>query len=280
MSFLRKSLILSFSIALILLTGCEKEQEQPVENKYFVEVTYEKTFSASDGLKERMDNYGISPEEFPEYQSILSFISSITAKFHATVINYNTKDPNGNDVIASGVIYYPEGKDVKGVIEITPITRGKKQCPSKDISNIESSPFITGYAILIPDLIGAVATENMTTAVLIQNNNALVSADLRKAAEEYFRTVVKKQLPSSSMLFGFSLGASTSLALAQFYQEHTEYNVSVSKLYIGSGVYDLNIAMNNFAKSGISQVCVIPELVTAMDYYYNQIGRASCRERV
>lgn len=258
-----------FLFLLLLVTACNGNIEKPSQNLFYIESTRQASFSAEEFIFRVLQEYGYKEAQLPEYEIIFKMIRNMKVKINASSITYKTKDPFGNSVVASGVVYYPEGQYSRGVVEISPFTRGKKTSPSEIIMIAEAAPAISQYAIIIPDLIGSGSTDYLPQNPLFHDNIALVSADMRKAAEEYFRTEHGISLPRNSILFSYSLGASGSLALARFYQEHKEYNVKVDLVYIGGGVYDINIAFDELARKGISNCCVIPDVIRAADYYYD-----------
>jgi len=69
---------------------------------------------------------GLTLQDFPELD--FSMLESVTDLFNlelkvsVTAISYNTTDPGGNPVIASGIIVQPVGIPSRGVIHVPPTT--------------------------------------------------------------------------------------------------------------------------------------------------------------
>ena len=69
-------------------------------------------------------------------------------------ISYHTITPQGKPILASGVVYVPMKGKIKGVIEVSPLTRSKIDCATRDTMSPEVFPSMLGYVCIIPDLIG------------------------------------------------------------------------------------------------------------------------------
>jgi len=184
---------------------------------------------------------------------------------HCSSVLYRTMDPKGNEVVASGLIAYPTGKEkFRGVIEVAPYNREKSYAGSKRMYTIETIIAMLGYIVLIPDTIGYGSTEDLTIPYMLTDNSVQVSVDLRCAAAEYFRQK-GIEMPRKTVLFGYSLGAPTSLALAYFYQEHPEYEADVRTLCIGSGPYDPALSLQGSIQSGQMDYLIYPGIVRSMN---------------
>ncbi len=192
-------------------------------------------------------------------------LKAVGKKNHCTSVLYKTIDPKGNEVIASGLIAYPSGVDkYRGVVEVAPYNREKSLAGSKRMYTTEITISMLGYIVLIPDTIGYGATEDLAIPYVLTENAVQVSADLRCAAMEYFRQK-DIEMPRKTVLFGYSLGAPTSLALAYYYLEHPEYNADVKSLCIGSGAYDPALSLDGSLQSGRMDYLVYPGIVHGLN---------------
>lgn len=178
-------------------------------------------------------------------------------------ISYRTVDPLGNPVIASGLISFPAHGSIRGVVEIPPYSRQKSFCGTKRLYTTEGMTSVLGYITLIPDNIGYGSTESLPIAYQMCDNSALVSAHLREAAEEYFIQNRKRKMPSSSIIFGYSLGAANALALAYYYSEQTK--VKVKAVCLGSGAYDPSLALEHTLQSGTIHYLIYPGIVSSLN---------------
>lgn len=182
-------------------------------------------------------------------------------------ISYRTVDPHGKPILASGVIYMPRKKKPKGVIEVSPLTRSKIDCASRDVMAAEIFPGMMGYVTIIPDLIGCGVSDKRPIAYLQHDNVAEVSADMRQAAAQFLEDELSYKLPKESLLFGYSLGGSGVWALARHYQLHPELNVNVRHIFAGGGAYYPEVALRAFHSSRYSDYAILPNIVYSMNHY-------------
>jgi pimeloyl-ACP methyl ester carboxylesterase len=182
-------------------------------------------------------------------------------------ISYHTISPKGEPVLASGVVYVPRKKKPKGVIEVSPLTRSKIDCATRDIMAAEIFPGMMGYVTIIPDLIGCGVSDHLPIAYLQHDNVAEVSVDMRKAAAQFLKQEMNYQLPNTTLLFGYSLGGSGVWALARYYQQHPELDVHVLHIFAGGGAYYPEVALRAFHASRYSDYAILPNIVFSMNYY-------------
>lgn len=182
-------------------------------------------------------------------------------------ISYRTVDPHGKPILASGVIYMPRKKRPKGVIEVSPLTRSKIDCATRDVMAAEIFPGMMGYVTIIPDLIGCGVSDKRPIAYLQHDNVAEVSADMRQATAQFLEDELSYKLPKESLLFGYSLGGSGVWALARHYQLHPELNVNVRHIFAGGGAYYPEVALRAFHTSRYSDYAILPNIVYSMNHY-------------
>ena len=189
----------------------------------------------------------------------------IKREVHCVALTYRTVDPKGREVIASGLVSYPERGRWRGTVEMSPYNREKHLCGSSRLYTTEVLASVLGYVTLIPDNIGYGATDSLSIAYQMSENSALVSAHLREAATEYFREHMNRDLPRKTYLFGYSLGAPNALALAYHYADNPESDVRLKAVCLGSGAYDPALAFELILEHGEVSYLFYPGLVRSLN---------------
>lgn len=188
-------------------------------------------------------------------------------KYKAHVISYHTTDPNGQPVIASGVVYYPQSGSPRGVIEAVSLNTDKNACPSKQLANIEVLQGMAGFIVLAADLIGCGTTESLPIPYLYHDHAAKASADFRLAATELVRNVYGRSMPSWTLISGISLAASEAWALARYYHQHPELGVHVNQVWMSGGAYKPSAVIDHQLRTLHSDYAFIPNILYSMNYY-------------
>lgn len=109
------------------LYSCDRIMETPEdtnipEPKYFKEVLRDSTFTLVQ-LKDAL--LSVYPIDIGSNENLFKFIDLLdsTRTVHSTAISYMTKDPRGNDILASGLIVEPVGQRSKGVVHFSPLQK-------------------------------------------------------------------------------------------------------------------------------------------------------------
>ncbi len=189
----------------------------------------------------------------------------IKRRIRCVALTYHTVDPKGRDVIASGLVSYPEHGWWRGTVEMSPYNREKFLCGSSRLYTTEVLASVLGYVTLIPDNIGYGATDSLDIAYQMSENSALVSAHLREAAAEYFSKHLDKKLPRKTFIFGYSLGAPNALALAYHYADKPESNVHLKAVCLGGGAYNPTLAFDLILSRGGISYLFYPGLVRSLN---------------
>ena len=206
--------------------------------------------------------------DLDSYKLIVDAACKMCRRVRFVALEYRTQDPLGRDVVASGLLAYPEKGRIKGVIEISPVSKEKQTCGSAKTFTGECLPSMMGYLVLVPDTIGYGSTQDLPLSFLMCQNVALVSAHFREAAGEYLRSLPEPQkMPDETILFGYSLGASGVLETAAYYSNHPEYHVKVKTLYLGGGAYDPALTANSTLAAGESTYLIYPTIVQSLKYW-------------
>ena len=238
----------------------------PAQNR-LVSVTYEKVLTIHDQFEAMFKDFGdgFDQKDTASAWKFAKKIQRIGQEVCFVCLNYRTEDPDGKEVIASGLLALPQ-KRIKGVINITPFCREKSWSPSINKWTPECMLSMIGYAVLVPDTIGYGATADEVVALLLNDNTALVSVHFRQAVEEYLATLEKpRKLPSNTTFFGYSLGAAGALATAAWYHAHPELKVKPYKVYLGSGAYDPALTIESSIEYGESDYLLYPAIARSLN---------------
>ena len=189
----------------------------------------------------------------------------IKREVHCVALTYRTVDPKGREVIASGLISYPERGRWRGTVEMSPYNREKPLCGSSRLYTTEVLASVLGYVTLIPDNIGYGATDSLAIAYQMSGNSALVSAHLREAAEEYVEAHLGRSIPRKTFLFGYSLGAANALALAYHYTDNPGNDIRIKAVCLGSGAYYPLLTHRQTLQRGEISYLIYPGLVHSIN---------------
>jgi len=238
-----------------------------------VSVRAERALTLEQGIDSVFAEFGRDIRE-KDASRIFGLLKKWKKEIRCVAVNYQTVDPAGRPVVASGLIAYPlKRNSYRGVIEIAPYNREKSHAGSLRMFSIETLIAVLGYVVLIPDTIGYGATESQTIPYVFTGNAVQVSADMRLAAAEYFLRE-EMPFPKKTYLFGYSLGSSTALSLAYFYCDHPSYGAKVRGVCLGSGAYDPMLALDRTLKKGIMGYIIYPGIVRGI----NAWGKAELDE--
>lgn len=266
-------LIQLFFITFVLLgwTSCDSSNSpfptDNIEPGTLGEVLYTKNITLEETIDAVFQKYGISDEMLGSYKPIVDMIKAFDIHYDASAITYRTTTPNGQSVFASGMVYFPRSRKPLGVIEISPINKEKGGCGTKEYKMAEILPGMLGYICLVPDLIGCGSTEELPIGYLQHQNAAVISADLRKAAQEFIAQHYQQELDEKSILFGYSLGGASIMSLARYYQQNPSRNVTVKHVFAGGGAYYPRTIVKKQFESFYSEYAIIPNILLSMDFY-------------
>ena len=200
----------------------------------------------------------------------LLFFMDKSLIFSITALEYETVDPFGNTVTASGLVYHPINKKSRGVIDFLPTAHLEKTGGGTDeIYAIEGVLILLGYTIIMPDLLGSGKSKDIPIPFLMVENTGRVTYDMRRAAARYLWDQFEYVIPSETIIMGYSLGGSAALATQKYYETNYAHTVKVKEVYASSGTYDLPAAFEAFAQTGVSEYAAIPNVIVAFNHYYD-----------
>jgi len=116
----------------------------------------------------------------------------------------------------------------------------------EEASILKGIPLWLRYITITPDMLGVRYTRHMPRPYLHLVSNGMVAYHMRKAVEEYLWEKEQYKLSNKSLILGYSLSGSSSLAVAKYYTENPT-GIRVDKIYTGGGVYDGLAAFKAFA---------------------------------
>jgi pimeloyl-ACP methyl ester carboxylesterase len=234
---------------------------------YLVSVLRSKEFSMHEMI-------ALTLRDFPEVD--FSMMESVADLFNldmrvkVTAISYNTVDPKGDPVIASGIIVKPLGMASRGVVHVPPTTPLSSLEGGSDLLIITEGVFaFLGFTVIIPDLIGSGISAGLPQPFLFMDNTGRVCYDMQLASMEYFDRYEKAPLDPEIDIFGYSGGATGAVALLRHIDRLTESPVKVKKLFAGGGVYHMSKTYEILKERGCAEYPLIPLMIKSMDYWYN-----------
>lgn len=188
-----------------------------------------------------------------------------------TAISYNTVDPKGTPVVSSGIIIRPINRKPRGVLHFLPSANIDKFGSGSDALLIfEGALAFLGYIVIIPDLLGnGVTKDTVEYPFLMADNTGRVAYDMHRAAMEYFLAILGHRLQKHISVGGYSMGGSGALALIRHIEKENPSDIIIDRAIIGGGIYDLNIAFEEFAKTGFAQYPAAPGIFKAYDIWYD-----------
>jgi pimeloyl-ACP methyl ester carboxylesterase len=227
-------------ISVIFLASCADNKISDPEYIYLVDAQSTGSLSSA----ELRTAYAASPQ--------LANLASSTVDSWRVV--YNTLDPQGNEIQASGLVIVPR----RATPSVLSLHRGttfmKTEAPSLFSPATLSSnagwqylaPLIGsfGYIVAMPDLIGYGATSSSEHPFFITNSDARASIDFLNAVKELLE---REEVISSGRLFltGYSQGGSTVMAILKAVQQGEVLPFNLVAATSGGGAYDLNAIANH-----------------------------------
>ena len=251
--------LLLYCVLLLTLSTCKKA---PLEEFLFLE-------RVEKG--EVIDKYTVAARLKQNPNSIL-YKALPNKKITIVSIVYNTVDPKGQPILASGAIFYPSA-DVDyerlGTILGLHFTLGANyEAPSQKMAVTEGLFSLFGYIVVAPDYIGYGASKDKVHPYYDVGSTGQVSADMLLAAKEYFASISRK-VSHKVTVMGYSQGGQASLAFLKFVETTPLYQDAfvIDQVFAGGGAYDLIKSYDTFvAKDYSSQPVTIPLLVLGMNY--------------
>jgi pimeloyl-ACP methyl ester carboxylesterase len=235
--------------------------------QYFNEIIKEGDFTIKDVFTEVKKDFPAL--DLSRIEPVLTALFKM--KVRITAISYHTVDPGGKPVVSSGIIMRPTNRKPKGVLHFLPSANIDKFGSGSDALLIfEGVLAFLGYVVIIPDLLGnGVTKDTVEYPFLMADNTGRVAYDMHRAAMEYYPAVLGYPLQRHISVGGYSMGGSGALALVRHIEKENPPDIFVDRAIIGGGIYDLNIAFEEFVKTGFAQYPAAPGIFKAYDKWYH-----------
>lgn len=254
---MKKSLL--YCLLILAFYSCKKA---PLEDFIFLE---------SVTKTEVIDKYTLAARLNQSPNSTL-YKALPNKKIKVVSIVYNTTDPQGNHILASGAIFYPSvdaDYERLGMILGVHYTYGANfEVPSEKMAVTEGLFSLFGYIVVAPDYIGYGVSKGKVHPYYNVKSTGEVSADMLLAAKEYFASISRKVAHKVTVM-GYSQGGQASLAFLKFVETDPLYRDAfvIDQVFAGGGAYDLIKSYDSFVeKNYSSQPVTIPLLILGMNY--------------
>jgi len=160
-------------------------------------------------------------------------------------LTYNTIDPFGQEVIASGVIAYPENND-----EAFPIISWQHGTEVKrdNVTSIRGFNVLSnvltgsGYIFLEPDYLGLGDSE-IIHPYCIKEPSAWTTIDLIRAAKSFLQMNNEIESNNEVILFGYSEGGYVTMAAHKIFEQNNLDDFNLIASFPMAGPYDLSETM-------------------------------------
>jgi len=251
--------LLFYCLVILGLFSCKKE---PLNDFLFL-VSVEKV--------EIIDKYNFAARVKQNPNSTL-YKALPNKKIKIVSIVYNTLDPKGKPILASGAIFYPSADidyERLGTILAVHYTYGANyEVPSQKMAITEGLFSLFGYVVVAPDYIGYGASKDKVHPYYDVISTGQASADMLLAAKEYFASISRK-VSHKVTVMGYSQGGQASLSFLRFVETEPLYQDAfvIDQVFAGGGAYDLIKSYDTFVlKDYSSQPVTIPLLILGLNY--------------
>lgn len=258
--------LLLLLIIIISLFSCSKNDNSNKYN-YFVNVLNSKTIT-SDEINQMITNALTQANVTNEIETKLSIIGGINS-IQLTSISYKTKNVDGKEIVASGVIAYPLNTEKYAKLtSIQHVTIDINDAPSDKMFNYELLPAALGKMVIMADYLGYGISRNteLKTPFMHLYTTGVNCADMILAAKEYLRSINIKCTADSIELVGYSQGGTAAIATLME-MENRGYASDISSVDAGGAIMDLPATMNYLIAQGIYKSSeYIPFIIRGLEY--------------
>lgn len=257
---------LKFLALLLLITNCSKSDETNgstpyVDNKYLISSEFLRSHSAN-GL-------ALVAGAFIS----LSDLSDPLKNIEAYKIKYKTTDVDGSEIVASGVVFVPQGDAEMPIVSYQHGTISNNDNAPSNVESLGNDEYTImavfssfGFVVSMPDYIGygaSVASEHP-----YEHGNSLgsTSYDMLKATKEF---LTNEEVKANNKLFllGYSEGGYATLALQKYLEDKGD--LSITHSLPSAGAYN----KTEFSKNILNQNIELPHMANYLWvlYTYNRI---------
>ena len=179
---------------------------------------------------------------------------------------YKGHDVDGSPLEQSGKLILPTSGKIKNLILVSHYTIGANfECPSETFP-LEGIFAAKGYAVAIADYIGYGITADRVHPYMHTESTARSVVDMGLAVKPYLEYIGRKPESEEVILFGYSQGGSTTLAVMDMLQDEYPDVFPIRKVYAGAGPYDLAATYDYAMEEGDTGIpCAIPMIVQGVN---------------
>ena len=257
---------LKFLALLLLITNCSKSDETNgstpyVDNKYLISSELLRSHSAT-GL-------ALVAGAFIS----LSDLSDPLKNIEAYKIKYKTTDVDGSEIVASGVVFVPQGDAEMPIVSYQHGTISNNDNAPSNVESLGNDEYTImaafssfGFVVSMPDYIGYGASVAFEHPYEHGNSLGSTSYDMLKATKEF---LTNEEVKANNKLFllGYSEGGYATLALQKYLEDKGD--LSITHSLPSAGAYN----KTEFSKNILNQNIELPHMANYLWvlYTYNRI---------
>ena len=179
---------------------------------------------------------------------------------------YQGHDVDDSPLKLSGKLIIPAEGKIKNMILVSHYTIGANyECPSETFP-LEALLAAKGYALVIPDYIGFGVTADRVHPYMHAESTARSVVDMAFAVRPYLEHIGRAPEDNKVILFGYSQGGATTLAVMDLLQDDYPDLFPIKKVYAGGGPYDLAATYDTAMEEGVTGIpCAIPMIVQGVN---------------
>lgn len=279
----------------LMLTSCMHQKESWINLDDFSQLDKEKAFIPYRVIEEggETDSYieqqltaleaeeleDSSSEQRPQIQRTTStngvgLAKNIFSMWHSgTVVSYcgtyMSKDEDGNPIRLSGRIIVPKDVRPNRIVLVSHYTIGANyEAPSMSFP-LEGVLAARGLAVIVPDYIGYGITADRIPPYLCAQLTAQNVLDMYRAAIPFLEYIDKRPEPEDIILFGYSQGGATTMAVQREIEYYTD-DIKLRLVLAGGGPYDLCVTYDKLIENDYTDYpCAIPLIIQGMNIGYD-----------
>lgn len=251
-----KLLILLLFFSLAACTGARKQVAEE-KTTLFESITDSTIYPADLFLTQTLGG---------EYKKMHEAFSGELSDIRVDLIHYYTKDPDKNNVLASGIISYPANGNIKGIILAEHSTIGSnREAPSEAKYMLETVLTALGYMVISTDYIGYGTTAHLPHTYLHAGSTAQSSIDILLAVREHI-SKTGKNLTDTISIVGYSQGGASALAAQKMIESNFASDIHINNVIAGGGPYDLVSLFDDIKTGALEQSAFVPMAIIGLNY--------------
>ena len=179
---------------------------------------------------------------------------------------YTGHDVDKSPIQLSGKLVIPASGPIKNMVLVSHYTIGANyECPSETFP-LEAILASKGYAVVIADYIGFGITAHRIHPYMHTESTARSVVDMALAVKPYLEHIGRTPESEEVILFGYSQGGSTTLAVMDMLQDECFDVFPIKQVYAGGGPYDLAATFDYSMEVGVTGIpCAIPMIVQGVN---------------